>query len=328
MKKLSIICLFTLIFGITSSSAFALSFKFDFYGGGTSYTQGTFECPQEIYLPESATVSVDIYVIDWPPPAPPDYGNLAAVLMWFEWDTDYIELDSYSCTDPAWDDLAFEEGSGSLEISQVNSGAGFPGPDIYLVTVVLHALDAGSCEIRATIRDGEGVLIDITGILFFDVTDGEGIVQCLPCGYNCDWDGIDPPSDNCVFNPNSESLGTCVIPYGIGDLVLSYREGGNFITCTDDTPCTLLPTAYCQLAQGDWNGNSCGDVCECYADVSGPSGVPDKSINAWDYGMIKQQWGDTCPCEADCNEDGYVNAWDYGILKIQWGLEYCPACCE
>lgn len=135
-----------------------------------------------------------------------------------------------------------------------------------------------------------------------------------------DGDGIFNGSDNCPDLPNSTSLGTCVIPYGTNPLVLSYREGNpkEFITCTDNTPCTFFGT-YCQMEQGNWNGNGYGDVCECYADVTGFFGVPDGTVNAFDYGVLKQQWGDPCPCQGDFNEDGRVNAFDFGILKLQWG---------
>jgi len=73
-------------------------------------------------------------------------------------------------------------------------------------------------------------------------------------------------------------------------------------------------------------------VCECYADGSGASGVPDGRVNAWDFGILKLDWGrDDCAvssCQGDFNEDDQVNAWDFGLLKIQWGLNDCPACAE
>lgn len=96
MKKLSIICLFTLIFGITSSSALALSFKFDFYGGDTSYTQGTFEDPQEINLSLSETVMVDIWVVDWPGP------NMKVFQYHFKWHKDSLDVESVTCNNSDW----------------------------------------------------------------------------------------------------------------------------------------------------------------------------------------------------------------------------------
>jgi hypothetical protein len=146
-----------------------------------------------------------------------------------------------------------------------------------------------------------------------------------------DEDDVGDVCDNCQHQPNSPDLGTCVIPYGFNGLVVSYREGDpkEFITCTDNDPCTL-PDAYCQKSQGDWNGNGCGDVCECYADGSGASGVPDGNINASDFGILKQDWGrDDCAvsiCQGDFNEDDLVNTWDNRILNLQWGLNDCPAC--
>jgi len=96
MKKLTTICLFALIFGIMSNSAFALSFKFDFYGGDTSYTQGDFEDPQEIYLNEYETVMVDIWLVDWPEPRE----NIQAIQYHFMWHKDSLVVVSITSNNP------------------------------------------------------------------------------------------------------------------------------------------------------------------------------------------------------------------------------------
>ena len=69
------------------------------------------------------------------------------------------------------------------------------------------------------------------------------------------------------------------------------------ITRTSDADC-VATDGTCEKEQADGNGNGCGDVCECYADCTGVSGVP----------------------------DGKVSAWDYGLYNIEDGRMECPAC--
>ena len=119
------------------------TFKFDFYGGNTSYTQGTFEDPQEIRLAEDSTVLVDIYMFGLP-----DGTNLGAIDWYFEWDTTHIEvLGNPVCNNlkPApgqFDSYLFDDTFkpiGYIFQTQAEQTVGIPCPTIQLATYVLHS---------------------------------------------------------------------------------------------------------------------------------------------------------------------------------------------
>ncbi len=175
MKKLSIICLFTLIFGITSSSAFALSFKFDFYGGDTSYTKGTFEDPQEINLSLSETVMVDIWVVDWPGARP----NMKTFQYHFKWHKDSLDVESVTCNNSDWElpaDSEIEDGDYLLGMTRI-FGSGVEGPDALLHTIELRCEAAPSDDwIKATLGS-DGFVVDMNNITYTDVTDADGIIH-------------------------------------------------------------------------------------------------------------------------------------------------------
>ena len=136
-----------------------------------------------------------------------------------------------------------------------------------------------------------------------------------------DGDGIDQ-NDNCPTIPNGLYLGTCV--KSKGGMIVSYRVEGNFITCDEDSDC-YDTDGTCQMEQVDFNSNDCGDVCECYADVT-----EDGRVTTKDYGILRQEFGRDCvlnpPCLTDFNEDGRVTTKDFGILRNEFGRGDCPAC--
>ena len=120
MKKLSIVFLPALIFAIMSSPVCALSLKFDFYGGDTSYLQGDFEDPQEINLSLSETVMVDIWLTDWPEGRP----NMHTVQYHFMWHKDSLEVVSLTSNNPDWHLPAYslvEDGDYLLALTMVQS---------------------------------------------------------------------------------------------------------------------------------------------------------------------------------------------------------------
>jgi hypothetical protein len=99
-------------------------------------------------------------------------------------------------------------------------------------------------------------------------------------------------------------------------------------TCNIDADCAAGDT--CDKVQGDINSNGCGDACECYADISGPTpGVPDGEVGLADLVLMKQEYFDTCPpdpCNADLNGDSEVGIADLIIMKLQYFKSGCPSC--
>ncbi len=138
-----------------------------------------------------------------------------------------------------------------------------------------------------------------------------------------DNDGIGDACDNCPNHPNGEGLGTCVRI--VNDVLV-----GTGVTCDIHEDCE--DDEYCDKNQGNWNGNDCGDVCECYADITGSEGVPDGRVTTRDYGILREEFGRDCvlnpPCLTDFNEDGRVTTKDYGTLRHEFGRGDCPACGE
>lgn len=129
-----------------------------------------------------------------------------------------------------------------------------------------------------------------------------------------DSDGIPDAEDNCPFTANGPSLGTCTVIYfgkvmGTGD------------NCTDNSMCSEGET--CQMEQGDCNGNSIGDVCECYADFDN-----DTQVGLFDLITMKSEFGrfdcNETGCETDCSGDGKVSLQDEVILRFEIGKKGCP----
>jgi len=169
MKTLSMICMCTLMLGLTSSPAFALlSFKFDFN------QDGTFENPQEVTIHESETIAVDIYLVDWPS----ERENIIAVDYFFQWHTDSLDVVSVTCNNLSptgqWD-LEYHDliNGTTWVLGMVNFVAGIPGPDVLLHTVTLQCTTAPSDDwIKATINPELGVT-DLTFNQYFDVADAD-----------------------------------------------------------------------------------------------------------------------------------------------------------
>jgi len=144
-----------------------------------------------------------------------------------------------------------------------------------------------------------------------------------------DNDGICGDIDNCSDTPNGPNLGNCIKI--LDGVVVSYRVGDpqSFITCTTNADCTDTGGT-CQMEQGDYNDNGCGDVCECYMDCDN-GGAGDGKVIGSDLGVLKGEYGrfdcsELDPCYADGNEDGKVNGSDLGLLKNEYGRFDCPEC--
>jgi len=172
MKKLSIICGISLMLALMVSSTFALSFKFDFYGGDTGLPQGDFEDPQEVTLYESNTVMVDIWLVDWNTSA---RGNIAAVDYYFQYSSS-IAVNSVVCNNlkasgGQFDDEYHHKLNGEYALGVVEYGLGVAGPDVLLHTVELHCLAEGDDPIKAT-RGPDGIVLNVDGDEWTDVTDG------------------------------------------------------------------------------------------------------------------------------------------------------------
>ncbi len=130
-----------------------------------------------------------------------------------------------------------------------------------------------------------------------------------------DDDSICPDTDNCAV-PNGPTLGSCVKP-------VSGLMSTSGTICSNDGDCPAGET--CDLAQGDGNGNGCGDACECYADITGTSGKVDLS----DLVLMKNEFNLPCPpslCNADLNGDNKVNLSDLVLMKREFNRTGCPPC--
>ena len=133
-----------------------------------------------------------------------------------------------------------------------------------------------------------------------------------------DADGLFDNSDYCPDTPNGPLLGTCV-------KATSGVVVGMGTTCTNDGDCVSGET--CDKVQGDINGNGCGDACECYADITGPGGVPDGKVDLTDLVLMKVEFLQPCPpspCSADLNGDNKVDLADLVIMKMQFLKTGCP----
>jgi hypothetical protein len=139
---------------------------------------------------------------------------------------------------------------------------------------------------------------------------------CSTAQEDTDSDAVGDVCDNCPARPNSATLGTCV-----KFVSLVWSNSGT--TCSSDTDCATGET--CDLAQGDCNGNGCGDACECYADITGTTGKVDLS----DLVIMKGEFQKPCPpslCTADLNDDNKVDLADLVLMKREFNRSGCPAC--
>jgi hypothetical protein len=152
-----------------------------------------------------------------------------------------------------------------------------------------------------------------------------GMLTYLTVGGNdSDGDGIADAIDNCTLTPNGPFLGTCVATGGDG-VVSAYRVGGVLIPCDEDADCAAN-AGTCQLVQGDFNSNGCGDVCECLGDADS-----DGDVDGSDIFLLTQEFGrQNCsvldPCSFDFSCDGDTDGSDLFILLINFGKQNCPSC--
>jgi rhodanese-related sulfurtransferase len=143
----------------------------------------------------------------------------------------------------------------------------------------------------------------------------EELGLCVDCLGDYDCDNATDGQDNCLTAPNGLWLGTCVKQ--VAGLIK-----GTGVPCTDNATCGSGQT--CQMEQGDMNGNTIGDACECYADATN-----DGKVNLTDLGKLKAEFGKTnCSstpvCIADSNDDNKVNLTDLTLLKAEFGKTNCP----
>ncbi len=114
----------------------------------------------------------------------------------------------------------------------------------------------------------------------------------------------------------------------VDNVVSGYRVGGSFINniCDEDADCEDT-YGVCQMEQGDYNGNGCGDVCECLGDTN-----DDGDVDGSDAFHFKdEEWGRAdCalldPCIHDYSCDGDVDGSDAFMFKENFGREDCPDC--
>lgn len=97
---------------------------------------------------------------------------------------------------------------------------------------------------------------------------------------------------------------------------------GTGIVCYDNETCG--ENEHCDMNQGDFDNNTIGDACECYADAN-----HDGKVIMSDLVVLKNEFGRMdCetppPCQADANGDGQVGLSDLVIMKTQFGKTGCP----
>ena len=107
------------------------------------------------------------------------------------------------------------------------------------------------------------------------------------------------------------------------------EEGGEVVEwggrCNSSDECEV--DEYCDMDQGDINGNGIGDACEnCYANCN-----CDTKVDLADLVIMKEEFlRDDCnepdPCYADTDKDGKVNLSDLVIMKYEFLRDNCPPC--
>jgi len=156
---------------------------------------------------------------------------------------------------------------------------------------------------------------DVDEDTFGDVCDN------CPEAYNptqddFDKDGLGVACDNYPNQPNTQNLGTCAKIVG-GVLIGTGATCLRYDNCNEDE--------YCDMVQGDCNGNGIGDAWECYADVNCSTKVDLADLVIMKAEFLRTDCA-TIPCNADCNGDYHVDLTDLVVMKTQFLRIDCPAC--
>jgi len=148
-------------------------------------------------------------------------------------------------------------------------------------------------------------------------------VSCCFAYDDDDCDNVFNHDDNCPYNPNGPSLGTCTLG-NIGKVCMRNQNCGTGGLCSMNQEDNYPPP----------DGNGFGDACECEGDLD-----CDKDVDGTDIGIFKTDYGrslfdDPCTgansCHGDFNCDGDVDGSDALLIKGDFGRspfkEPCPQC--
>jgi hypothetical protein len=146
---------------------------------------------------------------------------------------------------------------------------------------------------------------------------------CIMHQFDSDSDGRADACDNCLFTPNAQASGTCIM----GE---TYKIGR---PCTIDSECG--DDGLCSVNQEDTNEDGIGDacyLCECDFDCNGAVDANDVISFLADFG--RSEYNDPCtaanPCNGDVNCDSNVAADDVTKFLEDFGRNQfnnpCPAC--
>ena len=163
MKKIFTICGIGLVLALMSGPAYAQSFAFDLNGDGTPGDT-------EISIYQSDTIEVDVYVTGW------GTTNFFGADFYFRWDTTSLDVVSYGYDDTVWSDSTFYLND-ELYISMYKESPGVPGPDIKLISVVLHCKTAPSTDWIRTTLSPDGIAADVNGNPVFPGDGNANIIQ-------------------------------------------------------------------------------------------------------------------------------------------------------
>ena len=149
------------------------------------------------------------------------------------------------------------------------------------------------------------------------------VVSCCFAHNDDDCDNVFNTDDNCPYNPNGTSLGTCTLG-NIGKVCMRNDNCGTGGLCSMNQEDNYPPP----------DGNGFGDACECEGDLD-----CDEDVDGTDIGIFKADFGrslfdDPCtsefPCNGDFNCDGDVDGSDALLMSGDFGRspfgEQCPQC--